>query len=366
MGGVGAGIVLGPTILGRVMPQAYESLFVGGGEELRALEPLVRRGEADRIAAEEAGLSVRDMGEQEAERKREQEPVRQTWKEAKWAHQGPLRFLTSVIVALTLLGAGAIGVRRSGNGQSMVGAISVGAWSAALPGALAFFAMRWWWNESTAESALVAAATAIGPWALTSIDREAADQAEVGGARMIQTAGRIAAALAVITAGWALSSGHGKGGLLMATPLLAAPLGWLIPQIDAALVRRSLDAVVLPAVAAAVAVKIDLYDDFSLWPIALFLLLSGDGRWLGAFTGAMIPGGRSGLRTMRLVLGSMAAGPTQLAITAIAVHTWSIPGGFAMALLLGAVVIEVTTPARRKMARRLIQTEEEIEQLMEE
>ena len=69
---------------------------------------------------------------------------------------------------------------------------------------------------------------------------------------------------------------------------------------------------------------------------------------------------------MRLVLGSMAAGPTQLAITAIAVHTWSIPDGFAMALLLGAVVIEVTTPARRKMARQLIQTEEEIEELMED
>ena len=69
---------------------------------------------------------------------------------------------------------------------------------------------------------------------------------------------------------------------------------------------------------------------------------------------------------MRLVLGSMACGPTQLAVTALAIHTRSIPGEFAMALLFGAVLIETTVGARRSMARRLIETEEEIQRMMDE
>ncbi len=64
---------------------------------------------------------------------------------------------------------------------------------------------------------------------------------------------------------------------------------------------------------------------------------------------------------MRLVMGAMAAGPHQLAITAIAVHTWAIPGSLGLGLLLGAVFIETTAGLRRSMARRLAETEEEVE-----
>ena len=124
--------------------------------------------------------------------------------------------------------------------------------------------------------------------------------------------------------------------------------------------------VLVPVLVGCVAVKIDLFAHFAVWPIVVILLLSGDGRWFGAYLGAMVLGGRSSLRTMRLVLGSMACGPTQLAITALAIHTWSIPGEYAMALLLGAVLIETTVSARRSMARQLIQTEEEIKQMTQE
>ena len=79
----------------------------------------------------------------------------------------------------------------------------------------------------------------------------------------------------------------------------------------------------------------------------------------------MILGGRKNLRTMRLVLGSMACGPTQLAIAAIAVHTSTVDQNIPLALLLGAVIIEVTTPARRAMSRRLAQTEAELEEMDE-
>ncbi len=68
---------------------------------------------------------------------------------------------------------------------------------------------------------------------------------------------------------------------------------------------------------------------------------------------------------MRLVLGSMACGPTQLAVTAMAIHTGFLTGKYAFALLLSAVLIEVTVNARRSMAKRLIETEEEIANINE-
>ncbi len=135
-------------------------------------------------------------------------------------------------------------------------------------------------------------------------------------------------------------------------------VGWVLgaPTDRARLVgwvRGVLQVAVVPAVTAAVAVRLDLLDDFAFWPVLVIVLLSGDGRWLGAFAGTQMLGGRRGLRTMRLIMGSMAAGPTQLALTAVAVTTWSIKPGLALSLLLGAILIEVTAPLRRSMAARL-------------
>jgi hypothetical protein len=118
--------------------------------------------------------------------------------------------------------------------------------------------------------------------------------------------------------------------------------------------------VLLPALAACAAVRIEVIEHFAFWPLLILLLLSGDGRWLGAVTGALLLGGRRALRTMRLVLGSMACGPTQLAVLALAVHLWALPDELPLALLVGAIVIDATTPARRKIAQQLIEAETEL------
>jgi len=119
----------------------------------------------------------------------------------------------------------------------------------------------------------------------------------------------------------------------------------------------------IPALTAAVAIKINMYQHITLWALIVFVLLSGDGRWLGAYIGTMTLGGRRSLRSMRLVLGSMACGPTQLAVTAIALHVWLIPETLGLALLAGAILIEITTPMRRRMAAELTEAEAEIEEL---
>ncbi|MCI0351857.1 MAG: hypothetical protein L0Z53_20750, partial [Acidobacteriales bacterium] len=119
---------------------------------------------------------------------------------------------------------------------------------------------------------------------------------------------------------------------------------------------------VFSSLAACTAITIDPLADFSFWPILLILLLSGDGRWLGAFFGAMSLGSRQSLRTMRLVLGAMAAGPTQLAVLAVALSSKWIEAPFALALLLGAILTELASPTHRSFANRLAKAEEETSQ----
>ncbi len=356
VGGMVAGLLLGPTILGLVLPQHFVSIFDGGTEPRAAIRHLASRHGAELLAAETAGSSpdvLTELGERQAAEARN---AQDRWQAGRWADQQPLRMATGALVVLLLLGASVLAVGGERRGRTLTGAASIGVWSAVLPGGLAWFAFRAWWDLPGVESALGAAAVAIGPWALTPTDRDAADQAELGGARMVQTAGRMATVVALVVALAAFWRREGAQGLIWWGPLTAVVVGWLLPSGrpgGRAVVRGVLEIVIVPAVAASVAMKIDLADDFALWLVVVVMLLSGDGRWLGSVTGAAILGGRRGIRTMRLVLGSMAVGPTQLAVTAIAVHTWSIEPPLALALLAGAVMVEVSVPMRRTMARRL-------------
>jgi hypothetical protein len=363
MGGVVAGIILGPTVFGRVLPDQYDRMLVGGQQERQALRALTGQQGADRIAAEHAGLDDAHIAAMDDRAARDRVDAEDRYRAATWSHQRPLRVFVCVLAAVMLVGATVHRIPRCGDGQA-VGTLSVGAWSAALPGGLAFFFMRWAWDAGVHDAALTAAAVAIGPWALTAIDRRAADQAEVGGARLIQTAGRVATVIALALALGALWHARQERSLLWGASLAAVILGWLIPVPSSALTpaRAALSYLVVPAVAACVAIKLDLLADLAFWPCLVIMLLSGDGRWLGAFAGATILGGRRGLRTMRLVLGSMAAGPTQLAVAAVALHTGLLSPQYGMALLLGATLLELMTPARRGMANRLIRTEEELDQ----
>lgn len=366
LGGLAAGVIIGPSILGRVAPQMYESIFVGGVEQREAMESLARRHAAERLAAEqlmtEHGAPDRDfVGEMRDAQAADREPFEQSLREARWDHQRPQRYITALIVLLALLGGAAAQQPTRGPSQSIINAFSIGTWAAGLPGMLAYFAASRWWGYGPWESLLAAGAVAIGPWALTRIDRGIADEVEHGGAAMIRAAGRVTSVIALAAVVIALWQLRGTSGVMYATPLMALPAAWLIP---AGFLPRGIEPVVrmvlLPALTAVVAMRVDLYQHAAFWPIVVLLLLSGDGRWIGGVIGAMALGGRRGLRTMRLVLGMMACGPTQIAIAAIGVSAWLLPEELAFALLLGAVLVEVMTPMRRSLARQLADAEEQL------
>lgn len=362
VGGVAAGVLLGPTIFGGVLPAQYEAIFLGGQAQQRALEAIISRQGADRIVAQRAGLDQDQIAEVARSHQQESAKARASLKAARRARQQWLGWCTLSVVALVLLGAGWVAEPLGRDRTDRVATVSIGVWTAAIPGGAAFFFAYFLWHEPAATAAVLASAVAVGPWVLGSIDREAANRAELGGARLVGTAGRIATVLGTLLAAWGMWSAKGIGGLAAAAVLAASAAAWLRRPSPGRFVGVVIHHLLLPVMAALAVLRINLHELSlgAMGPIVLILLLSGDGRWLGAFAGAMLPGGRRGLRTMRLVLGSMAAGPTQLAFATVAAHTQSIRADFVLALVLGAVLIEVTAPTRRSMARRLAQLEDQV------
>lgn len=366
VGGVIAGILLGPTIFGRLAPTMYESIVVGGMEQRESLQELVNQHQADRLAATEVGADAEAMQRIEDEQTAERREHEAALDDARWSHQQTLRIVTAAVVLLTLLGAGLQRRLPAGARQPFLGASTIGLWAAVLPGAIAGICMYRWWEYDLAATLLVSAAVMIGPWLLTDVDREAADRAELGGARLMQLAGRVASVTALLTILATFLVVTDPVVLVWMLPLGGLVLGWFLPVPDHRAVNAALHWVLLPMLGALCAMHVELIEHFAFWPLLILLVLSGDGRWIGAAIGAMSLGGRRVLRTMRLVMGSCACGPTQLAVLALLAMTWSLPEELLPALLFGAVLIEISVPARRSLAQRLAETEEEMREFEDE
>ncbi len=105
VGGVAAGLLLGPTILGRVAPDLHDAVFAGGLQEQRDLRQIASRQGADRLAAEAAGLADELLAELRVEQAAGLSAARTRWRDAQWAHQRSQRLLVAVLVAVTLAGA---------------------------------------------------------------------------------------------------------------------------------------------------------------------------------------------------------------------------------------------------------------------
>lgn len=365
LGGLLAGFFLGPTILGRTLPATYEWLYVGGAEARDALIQKQHEHERFRVALSEAGTSAEAMQAVLADQEKEIAPLRAAVDRSREQDKQPMLAFTIVTVAGLLISTGLVGVPRSEHKHSFASPLNIGAWAAVVPGSLA--AILLWWGDEPVNTCIAAASTLmIGPWALTNVDRRSADEVELGGAQMIQNAGRVASALAIAAWLGALVAIGGLPLMLMGTPIAALALGWFAPTITGHWLRRAYEHSAVPMVVACAAIRVDFINDLAFWPVLMFLILSGDGRWIGAVIGATAIGGRRGVRSMRLVLGSMACGPTQAAIAAMAIHLEVLPAKLVMAALLGAALIEVATPMRRKLAYRLAQTELEIDEILEE
>ncbi len=366
--GLIAGFLLGPTFAGRLWPQPYEQWVIGGTTQRQALTALVSRQGADDLAAQHARYSSAQLQELHQKQDEERKALEQELSHARWLHQRPLRLFIMSIVTLTFIASshGAFGRREERQGWSAP--LSIGAWSAVLPGAVTYTAMVLTLNIPNLQALMAAASLGIGPWLWTANDRKVADDVEHGGARMMQTAGRVATVCAMVAVMWALWSSHQGEGLLLALPFCGLPLAWMLSFFRQRrcerktrlheLVEKSwliviAEAALVPVMIATATFKIDWILHFAFWPILIILIVSDDGRWIGAYIGSMLTGGRSGITSLRLALGSMNASVTQAAMAAGGVYSELLSPEVALAIFLGAALIEVTVPVRRSLAEFL-------------
>jgi hypothetical protein len=367
-GGVAAGLLLGSNVLGAAWPEVHQALFVGATEERAALERLESRQQADRMALLRAGATAPNpeaLAELEQRHGEERLELMATYRAAVDRDAAPRRWLVAALATLVLLGAGMIRGPSATDLHGPVAPLSIGAWAAGLPAAGAIWAVGWGWGYGRDVALLTAAAVAIGPWVLREGDRRVADDAELGGSSLLEQAGFISTVIAIVCAVLAAIMLDGPFVREAAVwCLAAAPIGWLLPRMNqTGAIREAFDVAIIPSLAAWTTLTLELPGDLSLWPIVILLIIAGDVRWLGALAGALLPGRRTGLRSMRLVLGSMACGPTQLAVTALGAWWLDLPGRLAAALIFAALLIELLSPVRARMGERLARTEAELDEL---
>jgi hypothetical protein len=357
IGGVLAGVLVGPSILGVVFSDWHQAIFNGSSEESRALDELLLRQERDRIAANAAGLDLEQHRRLRLDQIEARRPLEAARDEAVWRHRATQRWLVAIVIMLALLAAGPLRVPRGPPIAGLASSLGIGLWSALGPGAAAFSILHWLAETPLPTSLCAAAAVAIGPWALSKIDRDSANGAEDDGAGILERAGVIASLLALLTIAAAVSISPVREPM-WALVLLAHPAGWLIRPYNGfhasrAFWRRFSRLIILPPLAAMSVAFVETTASFGILLALAVMILSGDGRWAGGIFGGVALGGRRGLKIMRLTLGTMAAGPTQFAVTALGVQLDLLPGRIALPLALGALLLDVLAPLRRRVASEL-------------
>ncbi|MDE0890178.1 MAG: hypothetical protein OSA40_12055 [Phycisphaerales bacterium] len=388
VGGLVVGIALGPSVLGRIAPEPWAEIMMGGAELRAAVHHTEREHAAWRFAAGAVPLSIEDI-EIEAERHRlEVLPMKQALREAEDRHARPWVILT-VLIAVGAAACGALAgtPRRTASAldegrkphHAGFTAAAVGAWAAAIPilGTILAFTLLGY-GALDATTLVAAAAVGIGAWTLDPIDRRLAGGK--GGRAELLRAGKIATLVAaglILVAAWRAQTGWGVLGVaLLPIALSGTRLAKRWP------VRAVRDLVLLPSLAALTVLRSEFLLETPWLLTVLLIVLAGDGRWLGWFLGLVF----SGLETGR---GSNGAGPLeaspatpstetaavgvlqnslrrslaaidtagpQLAVAGAGVALGLIGPGVAMSLALAAAMLDLTAPFRRRFARSLGQT----------
>lgn len=357
--GLVVGIVLGPSVLGRIAPEYFTVLFDGGrgqaAEQYNALLALRDH------AAVNPGVTPPSPDALAA--------ARDAWDAQRYRDQQPARIAITLLAALLLL-SGAPQRRPPGASPASsaiadvgwLAPVSIGLWAALLPGGVAYLLLHFVLDFEQPAALAAAAGVAIGSWSLSRIDHAAADNAEIGGHVLMQRAALVASLVAIS----ALLCSAWLGDTWLRLPWCAPLLLVIVLARGLAQPSRSMILTAQPLMIAALTalamLRVDLLEAFSFWATLLIVLLSGDGRWTGAFLGAMLPGGRRSLRTMRLVMPAMAAVPTQLALASVGASAWLFPQELTLALLLGVAALDAAAPVRAATVDRLLEVEHELDQ----
>ena len=379
-GGLLAGLLLGPLVLGKVDPARHERWFVGGVEQRERLDELRRDFGADVTALSAVGAHADALAEREGEYRAAAAPIEAELVKARRGHAANLLgpfigiFAAGVLLAARagchgpLLGAMQ---NRSGpdeSAQARTGSLLA---DAALPAAMlvVFSALPtailgvWLLGLGQREALALGAAVAAGSaFAGLPLPRPCAPG-------QILTSRALATLACLLSVGLLVASV--PSAILWVTgPVGAYLLGLLLGRFgeqDArarSAARSIVLAVVVPALAAAFAVRVDP-GSIHGWRVVLFVVLgvvlSGDGHLIGSWLGAHMGGHAWRGRAHLVLLDAHASGlsATQIALGLILVaggvlDPSSPPGAAACAgLALGAFAAELIDGPTRRMASAL-------------
>lgn len=289
-GGVIAGVLLGPGVLGSGWPQWNDHLFAGGANEAMALSELRREHARERSALRLADVSPVAMEELLARQRGEAAPLVDALTHARAQHRKRLDDLGLALIGLVMLGSGALVVPRrlAPHGRRVTRSVLAGAVGLALGVGVPSLFWRWLTGDSWT-MALVLGMLVGGPatsawlrsplWALSAL-----------------------ASAALLGLALALSSEATLLGILM-----PCALGVLIHRIAPPRVRVRIRragvlavALLLPVATALLCVRFDLRslagDPTTRWAfwwgLVIALLWSSDGRmfaWMIALRATSLP-----------------------------------------------------------------------------
>ncbi len=345
VGGLVVGIILGPAVLGRIAPDDWIRIVMGGQMERARIHEMERDHAAWRFAAASVPLPPEDFAAEAVRHRTDLEPLEARLQAVEVTHARPWAVLSILLAA----GAAACGraSRRPPNAISTGDdSTAVGTWAALFP-ALATWTVFAVTGRSAfgPEAMVTAAVVGIAGWSIEARDRRIAGDASSFLDRASSTAIWIACGIATIAA-WRSGSGWGVAGICaipMCIPLIHQPgfrRGF----------RRLRDEALLPSLAAVCVLRSEFFLDVPWGLAVLLIIIAGDGRWLGWYAGLRLSNApvASPLRASLSITD--VAGP-QLAVTATAMALGVIGPGIGFALVVAAAAIDLTSPLRRHIAR---------------
>ena len=375
------GVLLGPTVLGRLAPETWERTVVGpeAVEARERLEAARSERQAFSTAIGAAGLPRETVvaGLQERDTAIAANEIEVA--EATLRHARPWSIAT-MLLAVAALWLGWSGTRRpdpTEEAPARSGVFALACWIVLLPGCLTLVLLRLTTGAAIDSSmVLVAIATAATAWPVAGPEARVLRRLHVS--RLVTIAALLGTVLLIAPALAARSMGSPAWSVL-ALPLLclgaAGPavlgFGTARPKGRASIrgrrrIRALLGGVVLPGLAALCVIRSEVLLQ-TPWIVAIGLILvAGDGRaiaWMLGLRFAGVPdAGEASTEEQQAPtvypqsigwkagLLASGAGGAQLAFTGAATALGGIGPGITVALVLAAAGVDLFGPVRRRMA----------------
>lgn len=351
--GVAAGIILGAGVLGRIVPAAYQPVYVGGSAESAELLRLRERQQAELSALVTSGVTDTAIDDLRRQHQEQAAPLVDSLSLVTGTHRRQFDLLVAAIAALHAALASFLATARPARAWLKTAACAIDTrWRDAAWGSLALllagaipFAVAHWALGMDFRLSLGTAAALAAPGLSGTMPARTFIACAVGLA--LAAAWLVIAAwslpLSIVAAGVAI----GLLGALWSDRRVPAPTIRLIARLSAG--------VTLPLLAALLTVTLDPHAIAASQPFIaagiLAALLSSDGRWAAARAAQSLT--HAGLRGAWTRAGeSVSAGSSTCQLLAAAALGWlGAPPFLIASLLLGAIVIELSSRPRAELSR---------------